>query len=621
MHVVRSGGLIRTILTLEQVTARIARQLGAPANAGSPSEPRRLHVFLAFWGASLLTAFLYSLYFATIVPARGCAISIWACTAVVLGLPALLRATRSLRLVSHVLIANTFAVLTVLGFLLGGIDAPSNAFYVIVVLMAAFMVNTGCALAWTALAILAAGMFTFLAHAGVEIGCELDRHGMLLTRFAGLAGLLLYLSALGITLVTLQQRSYDVLEEARCAADSANALKSQFLANMSHEIRTPMTAILGFASELEQGCEDRCEFAIASRQSCIEPIRRNGEHLLRIINDILDLSKIEAGRLETEPGPCDIANLLNDLQAAFRPTASERGLQLAIHFDGLVPAVIMTDRLRLRQILFNLVSNSLKFTERGEVRLTVRLRADAPSEPRLEFSVRDTGPGINPDDLKRLFQPFAQADASIARKHGGSGLGLAISRRLAILLGGDITAQSEVGVGSTFVASVATGALVDVAWLRTPGTPTPLRPAARPAADAPALAGCRVLIVEDGPDNQKLFSRLLRRAGAEVWLVENGLAAIHEIERDDGELASFDLILMDMQMPVLDGYSTTRRLRAAGVRTPILALTAYALVGDREKCLEAGCNDYLSKPFAPATLIERARALTTARAHPSASYC
>ncbi|MFO0896027.1 MAG: ATP-binding protein [Pirellulales bacterium] len=383
------------------------------------------------------------------------------------------------------------------------------------------------------------------------------------------------------------------LTAAREAADESNRFKSEFLANMSHEIRTPMTAILGYTDVL---IEDN--WGRQATQDALGILKRNGEHLLELINDILDLSKIEAGKLVLEPATCSPRQIMEDVAKLMQSKAEQKALALRLEIDPALPACIVTDPLRLRQILLNLVGNAIKFTEHGEICL-VAAWAPIAGAGELTFEVRDTGMGIEPAQLEHLFQPFRQADASTTRRFGGTGLGLAICRRLARRLGGDVTVESEPGQGSVFrvtVAAAAAGAAEKPAAL--PGKPNG-------ALGEGRLTDCRVLLAEDGLDNQRLIGLVLERAGARVTLASTGedatRLALYAWERHQ----AYDVILMDMQMPVLDGYAATRLLRSQGYEGPIIALTANAMSGDRDACLAAGCDDYVTKP------LDRQQLLTT----------
>ncbi|MCX7426401.1 MAG: transporter substrate-binding domain-containing protein [Planctomycetia bacterium] len=386
------------------------------------------------------------------------------------------------------------------------------------------------------------------------------------------------------------------LRRAMLAAEDANRAKSEFLANMSHEIRTPMTAILGFA-EMLLGSPSREEVVQSA-----ETIMRNGEHLLQIINDILDLSKIEAGKQEIEPMTCSPRQIAADVLDTMKVRAEAKGLPLALEIGPDLPERIRTDCLRLRQILVNLVGNAIKFTEVGGVRLAVH--GDPDDRPTVRFDVIDTGIGMSPEQIAGLFQPFSQADGSAHRCYGGTGLGLAISKRLAAMLGGDIALASEPGRGSTFSLTIAAGSPDDTGPV--PADNACGEPTAPPddvPDGAPERLDCRVLLAEDGPDNQILIAHLLRSAGAAVTVAENGQIALDLALAARRSGQAYDVIVMDIQMPVMDGCQATRRLRSAGYRGPIVALTAHAMTSDRQKCLEAGCDDYTTKPIHRAALL------------------
>ncbi len=398
------------------------------------------------------------------------------------------------------------------------------------------------------------------------------------------------------------ERSRAELERARLAAEEASRVKSEFLANMSHEIRTPMTAILGYMEQITEGlegaCLPRCEFARTQVADHVAAVSRNARLLHQLINDILDFSKIEAGRMEVERIACSPVELLADVQSLMTIRAQAKGLRLECRFAGPVPEQIISDPTRIRQILINLISNAIKFTETGEVEVTGRLLEEPGRPARFCFEVRDTGIGISSDQIQRLFQPFTQADSTTTRRFGGAGLGLAISRRLARLLDGDITVRSAPGRGSTFTVTFAAGNLDWVRRLDSPplGVRVETKAEAAPPAPAVRLDGCRVLLVEDGPDNQRLIALLLEKAGASVELADNGRIGLEKALARAQAGETFDVILMDMQMPEMDGYEATRRLRAAGYRGPVIALTAHAMAKDRQQCLEAGCDEYITKP-------------------------
>ncbi|HYO08100.1 MAG TPA: ATP-binding protein [Tepidisphaeraceae bacterium] len=391
--------------------------------------------------------------------------------------------------------------------------------------------------------------------------------------------------------ITARKNMERELLDAKQTAEAASRAKSAFVANMSHEIRTPMTAILGYADLLTLNQSDE------ERRRCIQTIRRNGEHLLSVINDILDVSKIEAGKMTVERITCSPVQIVTDVAALMKVRAIDKNLAFDVRYIGPIPQAIQTDPTRLRQILMNLLGNAIKFTHAGSIKLLVSLidPVDHPS-PRLRFDVVDTGVGLTKEQQALLFRPFAQADNSTTRKFGGTGLGLTISKRLAMMLGGDLYSRSEAGAGSTFTLAVQTGPLRGVALLDSPQALVDASEGPATRADTVRLEG-RVLLAEDGADNRVLITFYLRQAGLEVVEVENGLLARDRALDSLKKGNPFDLILMDMQMPELDGYGAVAQLRKANYRGPIVALTAHAMGGDREKCLSAGCDDFAVKPI------------------------
>ncbi len=507
---------------------------------------------------------------------------------------------------------------------------------------------------------------------------------------------------LGAALLTQTKLSQEI-SAANQRAQAANEAKSAFLAHMSHELRTPMNAILGFSEQLQEG-----QLPPAERDEALTVIRQNGAHLLELINDLLDYTKIEADKMTVEEVECDPVALCLDVLRTLLDRARRKGLELRLFVRGENPPPILSDPTRLRQIMINLVGNAVKFTETGGIRLLLSQtpgRGAAP--PHLAIDVIDSGIGMAPEVLSRLFSPFAQADASMSRRFGGTGLGLAISRRLARLLGGDITVTSTLGKGSTFHLHVGIGRPAPPGWGEAPapavgphglrevplrglmptGGDSPMPYAARaeaprallereptagatapaqsaavsPSANDPAaptlestpvaapapppgmeketermaagsafvpaaapppaglarppenaaplpLAGRIILLAEDGPDNQRLLSVILRKAGATVDLADDGQYAYDAVLAREAGGGAYDIIIMDMQMPRMDGYDATRALRARGYRGLIVALTAHAMTGERERCLEAGCDEYATKPIdrkALLTLLQR----------------
>ena len=387
------------------------------------------------------------------------------------------------------------------------------------------------------------------------------------------------------------------LQSAKDAAEAANKLKSAFLANMSHEIRTPLGAMIGFAEMLEDPAvpaEDKLEYS--------RIIRKNGQLLLRLIDDVLDLSKVEAGQLQAEMLQFSPEGLANEVLDLLRRVAEKKGVALELDLAPNLPRLVVSDPTRVRQILMNIVGNAIKFTRQGEVRVTLGFDQTG-AYPLLRLIVEDTGVGIEESVVARLFQSFVQADHSTTRRFGGTGLGLILSKRLAQGLGGDVRlTRSQIQKGSAFEITVRAQPL-DAAPLAerkaspvtTPSTPKP-------------LDGMRILVAEDSEDNQTLIRLILNRYGAEVEFANDGVEAVEKALK-----GRHDVVLMDIQMPALDGYGATRKLRAEGYSSPIIALTAHAMTEERDRCIEAGCTDHLSKPIDRAVLLQKLSALKTPR--------
>jgi signal transduction histidine kinase/ActR/RegA family two-component response regulator len=415
--------------------------------------------------------------------------------------------------------------------------------------------------------------------------CRLDRTGLD-------SALREFLSDLGelLAMALMRERSRQALLNAKAEAERLAQARTEFLANMSHEIRTPMNGVLGMLNLLK-------DTPLTDEQrDLLQTAETSAQHLLEILNDILNLAKIEAGQMKLERTPTDLKRLVRETCEMVRPQARLKGILLReeLPTDELYA---LADPTRLRQILLNLLSNAVKFTERGEVvaRLIQR-EASADNEHALRFEVQDTGIGIPPDKQQQIFEPFRQADGSTTRKYGGTGLGLAISKKLVELMGGRMGVVSQVGEGSTFWFEVALPACDAPAHVR-------LEQQLRAAEQTP-LTGLRVLVAEDNFVNQKVIRRTLEKWGIEVQIANHGREALEWLSREP-----FHLVLMDCQMPEMDGYEATRRIRAyeqpRGLHMPIIALTANALEGDREKCLECGMDDYLTKPVNPDLLWEK----------------
>jgi PAS domain S-box-containing protein len=396
--------------------------------------------------------------------------------------------------------------------------------------------------------------------------------------------------------ITERKDDEQQLAKAKDQAEMASRAKSDFLANMSHEIRTPLTAIMGFTDLLLDPAATEEE-----RQRYSATIQRNGKHLTQLIDDILDLSKVEAAKLTTEQIRCHLSAIMADIASILGAQAREKGITLTVVAEGDVPETVLTDPVRLRQILLNIVGNSVKFTSKGGVDVSIR-RLETGDSPhgKIEFAVKDTGKGIAPEAQSHLFQAFSQEDMSTSRKYGGTGLGLVLSRRLAEALGGDVLlAKSEPGVGSTFTITISSSVMEGTYQAR---SHEPLENAEAPwkAVDKTRLRGMRVLVVDDAPDNQILISQVLRANGAEVVLAENGKEAI-----DRSLESTCDLVLMDLQMPICDGFKATAELRRLKFRGPIIALSAAAMNDDRDRALKAGCNDHISKPIKVRMLVQK----------------
>ena len=388
------------------------------------------------------------------------------------------------------------------------------------------------------------------------------------------------------------------LERARNEAENANQTKSDFLARMSHEIRTPISAVMGYTELMLSGI-------VTDPKDCrdkLETINSNGKHLLNLVNDLLDIAKIEADMLAVEAIPCSPAKIIHRTYQSAQSQALQKGIEFRLCFDSAIPKTMVSDPTRLTQIVTNLLSNAIKFTHHGSVVATVR-RSQIDGEDQLEIEIRDTGIGMTEEQIGKIFDPFVQADTSTTRQFGGTGLGLSITRQLAQLLGGNLSVESTLGEGSTFRTTIPVIAIENtlIEWIELDRIDDLLKHEDETTLVKGNLSGIHVLIVDDATTNQEMISYILSNSGAKTTIAENGREAIDLIESG----YEFDVVLMDMQMPVMDGKLATRILRAEGFAKPIIAITANTMKGDEEKCIAAGCSGYMSKPIDTSQLIKK----------------
>jgi signal transduction histidine kinase/ActR/RegA family two-component response regulator len=512
--------------------------------------------------------------------------------------PIVLRYTGSTKLAGNWMLAYGFAVFCIITYYSGGPVSPPSFWNALLPMTAVALLGRRWAMLWAALVVSEAFALAWLERHGLALQNQIlpERRGLYwfvsissLASLVMLAGLV-FERTKDLALHTLESAN-DELGRARDEAERASASKSDFLATLTHEVRTPMTAILGFADVLrdewrERGFEARHVDALAT-------IQRSGRQLLETINDLLDLSKIEAGKLELERIAFSPSELLAGVVEPFVASAAARGVALEFERRLPLPGVVRSDPARLRQVASRLVENALRFTAHGSVKVSLGVARENGGTS-LDLRVADTGRGIEPERLESLFLPGMRAGSA----EGGTermGLGLTMCKRLVELLGGRIEVESELGVGSTFRVLVPFIGSDDTVVL--------------PTEDAPRELHARVLLVDDGPDNLRLIAHLLRRAGAEVELATDGQVALECVEEAEAKAQPFDVVLMDMQMPGIDGYTATAELRRRGFTRPIIALTAHAVHGTRESCLAAGCDDFATKPVDRRELVERIRRL------------
>ncbi len=505
--------------------------------------------------------------------------------------PLLLRLGTPLKTAGNAFAAVMYCCLSGINLVTGGFGLPVH-FIMGFVPMVAIVISGGRAGAfWMGAGLLEAACITYLHSVEFSFPAHPGEEHQLVLQTAGAVVPILVMWGLAQTYEHLKNETLadlgsanETLEASRNEAQNANAAKSTFLANMSHEIRTPMNGILG-TLDLIDDTDDESE-----RAEYLALAKRSAQAMLALLNEIVDLSKIESGRLKIERAPVDLRRLLSEIEATMAPVAKQKQVRLAHQVDSDLPPLLEGDEVRIRQVLLNLVGNALKFTSKGSVEISATISERTNGAPQLSLTVTDTGIGIAKDRLVAVFEDFTQADDSTTRKYGGTGLGLSISRKLIRLMSGELTVTSTQGVGSCFSFEIPTRALEK----------EPTDPVVRSSDPIPARRDLRVLVVDDNPVNRLVACRMLKRFGHVFEQANDGTQAVAM-----ARTGHYDLILMDCQMPEMDGYEATKAIRNLTYprnQVPVVAVTANAMKGDRERCLDSGMDGYTTKPLTKASL-------------------
>jgi signal transduction histidine kinase/CheY-like chemotaxis protein len=582
----------------KSIDALIPQELRSPET----DERRRARLVVAFTLALVIWAPIFAIVYQVLrLPAFSLAVLI----AGALGITnlGLMRLTRSIAWSGNAMTLILFGILTYLSVRSDGINSPAVSWFVAVPVISTMMLGYRNGLVWLAVTLTTVVLLFVEAGSQWAVVVELSARQWAVWEFFAALGIVIVIFSLSLI--------YERLTDSALATLwAANRAKSEFLANMSHEIRTPLTAILGYTDLLTDSQPRAPEQGVAEN---VATIKRAGEHLLAVVNDILDISKIEAGKLKLDQTECDLPALLTDVETLLRPKVESKNLSLMVRLVTPIPRTVQTDPTRLRQILLNLAGNAVKFTQQGQVEISVAV-VGKDLDTKLYVYIQDTGVGMTADEAVRIFTPFTQADASVTRRFGGSGLGLAICRRLAVLMGGNINLErTALDAGSLFRLVLPLNAISGTQWTAALSGAKTATTTTRTTAK---LRG-RVLLAEDGLDNQLLIASYMRKAGIELDVAANGRLALEMLDAAShgasADRTPYDLVLTDVQMPEMDGYTLARTIRERGERIPIIALTAHAMADDRARCIEAGCDDYISKPIDKALLLDKCAAFISAR--------